>query len=79
MQNGNYMKASEVLNYLETKTFKFTLASVVKEVAPLIENEWYSTKDLQNLITPTIFRQMECQVTTYMFHSEFDKAPINPF
>ena len=82
MEKGNYMKVSEVINYLDTKVFKFTLKSIVEKVLnkhiDSYNNEYYSTTDLKNVIVSPLFRQMECYVTTLMYNPKFDKAPFNP-
>ena len=75
------MQKSQVLDYLQNKTWKFTLRSIVEKVAPvhvLDNTEFYSTTDLKNLIVPELYRKMECSVTTFIYNPKFDQSPINP-
>ena len=68
LQPGNYMKVSKVNEFIENH-FKFTLNDIVKSVCKTYESEhgiYYNTKDLQNVITPFIFKEMECNCVTYM-------------
>jgi hypothetical protein len=82
MEKGNYMKVSEVINYLDTKVFKFTLKSIVEKILTKHvdsgNTEYYSTEDLKQVIVSPLFRQMECHVITLMYNPKFDKSPINP-
>ena len=82
LNTGSYMIVSKVINFLETKTFKFTASSIVKKICKVHKDEngieWYSTKDLIAIIAPQLYRSMECSVVTYIFNPKFDKAPINP-
>jgi len=77
MQKGTYMKVSDVLNYLDTKIFKFTLKSIVEKTIKQHTHEscdcsLYLTTDLQNVIAPVLYRQMETQIITLFFNPKFN-------
>lgn len=77
LQPGNYMKVNSVMNYFYHVNLKSTLADIVKKACTIHEGEfdiYYNTKDLKSVITPDLFREMECQVTTHMILTEEEKS-----
>lgn len=69
---GNYMKTKKVIEALEHRFCKSTLASIVKKVCPVHTGEldvYYNTADLKNVIEPNLFRDLECEVITHMILS----------
>jgi hypothetical protein len=76
LQPGNYMKANRVIETLNHRFCKSTLASIIEKVCIKHEGEfgeYYNTRDLKSLIEPSLFRELECEVTTHMILSESDK------
>ena len=69
LKPGNYMKVNRVIEILNHKFCKSTLASIVEKICPKHEGEYdiyYNTKDLKNVIESTLFRELECEVITHM-------------
>jgi len=70
---GNYMEVKSVIDYLNHEICRPTLAHILMTIDyhtyntfELYGMELYSTKDLQNIMMPDLFREMECSVTTHM-------------
>ena len=61
LEQGNYMKKSEVIKYLGKVT------GIRKDIKlPEYGEGFYLTNDLKTLIPNYLFQAMECHVTTYM-------------
>jgi hypothetical protein len=67
---GNWMRKSEVLEYLKTQLSHTSLHHIVDVVlsAEISENdiEFIKTSDLQSMMMGVEFREMECVVPTLM-------------
>jgi hypothetical protein len=70
--SGTFMKKSEVIDYIEQEAYKWTLSDIIQktcEVHVTLSGLYYSTKDLRNIITPKIFRELETKVNTHICFS----------
>jgi hypothetical protein len=67
---GNYMRRTEVLDYLYYKICRPTLAGIVETYCNLESNEfgetYYVCNSLKNVMMPDYYRKMECHVTTFI-------------
>jgi hypothetical protein len=80
LKPGNYMRVNAVMNYFNHSNIKSTLAGIIEKVCPKHRGEfdiYYDTKDLKSVITPDLFREMECEVTTHMILTEEEKTKPN--
>lgn len=74
LQPGNYMNVQSVNEFIDTY-FSQTYGNTIKEL-PKHQGktkEYYSTLDLKQIITPSIFKEMECEVITYMILSDEER------
>ena len=66
---GNYMKVSKVLETLNHKWCKPTLATVAEKVLTKHSGEhdvYFSTEELKSIMIPDLFKELECEVVTHM-------------
>lgn len=67
-EKGNYMNAMAVNLYIGEKKLPVNTTNVSKyilsETNPI---SFYNTNDLKNIMEPSDFREMECEVITHMF------------
>ncbi len=65
MQNGNYMLKEDVLNYFKRiRSMRYMDINLTEH-----DGEYYSTEDIKELMPASLFREMECHVTTFMFRN----------
>ena len=69
---GSYMEAQDVYTYLCTKLGRYVLAEMVEDLCMAECGsddgiEYYKTEDLKFVIPAQTFREMECEVTTYVY------------
>jgi len=69
MKNGNYMLKEDVLNYFKRiRSMRFMDINMTEHNDEYYENNmFYSTEDIKELMPASLFREMECHVTTFMF------------
>ena len=71
---GQYMKVDAVQSYFQSVNLKSTLV-VITVVCPMHEGEYglyYDTADLKNVIEPSLFRELECDVITHIIPSKVE-------
>ena len=65
MQNGNYMLKEDVLNYFKRiRSMRYMDINLTEH-----GGEYYSTEDIKEIMPASLFREMECHVTTFMFRN----------
>ena len=71
MQNGDYMLKEDVLNYFKRiRSMRFMDINMAEHSDEYYENNmFYSTEDVKELMPASLFREMECHVTTFMFRN----------
>ena len=71
MQNGNYMLKEDVLNYFKRiRSMRYMDINLTEHNDEYYENNmFYSTEDIKELMPASLFREMECHVTTFMFRN----------
>jgi hypothetical protein len=62
LQKGEYMNVERVAEWVE----KHTLRKDHKITAPIYGGGYYDTSDLKSIFPNRMFREMECEVITYM-------------
>lgn len=76
LPSGNYMNAYHVIETLNHRFCRPTLASIAEKVCTKHQGEYgtyFSTTDLKNIMMPDLFKELECEVTTHMILSEEEK------
>lgn len=69
LQSGNYMNAKHVIETLNHRFCRPTLASIAEKVCKKHQGEhgiYFNTTDLKNIMMPDLFKELECEVTTHM-------------
>lgn len=68
LPQGDYMKCYAADRYIMARDFKNTLATAVAEQCPICvgQTDYYNTADLRRALGTEFFREMECEVVTYM-------------
>lgn len=72
LPEGSYMQAQAVYSYLCSKLGRYVLAEMVEDLCMAEYGsddkvEYYKTEDLRFVIPAETFREMECEVTTYVY------------
>lgn len=72
LPEGSYMEAEAVYSYLCGKLGRYVLAEMVEDLCMAEYGsddkvEYYKTEDLRFVIPAETFREMECEVTTYVY------------
>ena len=72
LPEGSYMEAQAVYSYLCGKLGRYVLAEMVEDLCMAEYGsddrvEYYKTEDLRFVIPAETFREMECEVTTYVY------------
>jgi hypothetical protein len=73
LKSGNYMRVSKVIETLNHKFCRPTVSSIIEKICTKHEGEYdiyYNTKDLRNVIESSLFRELECEVTTHIIENE---------
>jgi hypothetical protein len=69
LQPGNYMRTKAVINWLDTNLPAHKYAEQIMDECPIYqgsESNYFLTEDLKSIIKPELFREMECDCTTYV-------------
>lgn len=69
-----YFKFNDVITYL-TEDYRFSKISIMLEYAqrvcdPSNSIEYISHKECAEFFTPQLMREMECDITSYVFHNQ---------
>lgn len=77
LKPGRYMKSDSVIRFISTY---FSSQSSKLVDLPKHQGEfgtYFETSDLKSVFTETVFREMECDVTTHLILSENDLKEWN--
>ena len=69
LPSGNYMLKTQVMEYVKTLN-RDNLLHIVELFVPIQTStegiEYFQTSEIQNVMMPDLFREMECYVTTLL-------------
>lgn len=69
LKPGKYHEFTAVMDWLYFTSCRTSLASIFKKAARTIEVEgtvFVSAEEAKTFIVPSLYREMECDITTYM-------------
>jgi hypothetical protein len=72
LQSGNYMKVTPVRLFLAMYPIECMNANKLEKHMGEYD-VYYKTSDLKTIMSASIFRELECEVTTHMILSEPEK------
>lgn len=69
LKPGNYMNVHHVIETLNHRFSRPTLASIAEKVCTKHQGKhsiYFNTMDLKNIMMPDLFKELECNVITHM-------------
>jgi hypothetical protein len=71
LQPGSYIKTSKVQEFISPffKEFSLAVDACPQHAGPGVE-EFFSTRDIQGILPPSIFKELETRVITYCILAE---------